>query len=248
MNFSVKVPRSKSDRGQRMLERVKLNGCVVYQSPLLRGLQVPHAFGTRSGDGPIIAKALGIGDRQWVTVRQIHGKRIHIETRAPATDTDAPRCEADAVVLQRPDAVTRVLTADCVPILLASTDGKTVAAIHAGWRGLKQRVIAEAVDALAAPFIAAIGPSISVQRFEVGPEVAEQFDDRFIRHDLGSRPHIDLRAICHATLRDLGAQAIDTTDRCTYLHRDEFFSHRRDVTHHGEETTGRMANVIAPMA
>ena len=246
MTFSVTVKRSMSHRGVRMLERVKLPECVVYQSPLLRGLKVPHGFGTRAGDGPMIARALGLGSRHWVTVRQVHGKRAYIEDHAPPTDTDAPRCEADAVVLRRADGVTRVLTADCVPILLASTDGRSVAAIHAGWRGLTQRVIAEAVDALASPFVAAIGPSISVQRFEVGPEVAEQFDPRFVRLDLGSRPHLDLRAVCHATLLDLGAQAIDTTDRCTYLHRDEFFSHRRDVTHHGNETTGRMASVIAP--
>ncbi|MEM1355422.1 MAG: peptidoglycan editing factor PgeF [Planctomycetota bacterium] len=229
-----------------MLERVKLHDCVVYQSPLLRGLGVPHAFGTRAGDAPVLAKALGLASHRWVTVRQVHGKRVHQEDRVPVNDHDDPRGEADAVVLRRADGVTRILTADCVPILLASTDGRAVAAVHAGWRGLTQHVIAEAVNTLASPFIAAIGPSISAARFEVGPEVAEQFDPRFIRSDLGSRPHIDLRAVCHATLHNLGAQAIDTTDRCTYLHRDDFFSHRRDVTHHGNPTTGRMASVIAP--
>jgi len=140
--------------------------------------------------------------------------------------------------------VTRILTADCVPILLASADGKKVAAVHAGWRGLVSGVVTEAVDALACRFVAAIGPCIGVQRFEVGEEVAEQFDPRFVRRDLGCRPHVDLRAAAYALLQDLGASQIDKTDRCTAHHEQEFFSHRRDVTQRGLETTGRMSSVI----
>lgn len=228
-----------------MLERVKLADCVVYQSPLLRGMGIPHGFGTKLGDEAALLAALNLADRHRVTVRQVHGNRVHVEDHAPARDDGQPRCEADAVILARPDAYTHILTADCVPVLLASADGKTVAAVHAGWRGLHAKVLAQAVDALAQPFVAAIGPCISVQRFEVGDEVAQHFDPRFVRRDLGSRPHVDLRAAAHAQLHLLGAQAIDTTDRCTYLNRDTFYSHRRDVTHHGGETTGRMSSVIA---
>ncbi|MBX2852688.1 MAG: polyphenol oxidase family protein, partial [Phycisphaeraceae bacterium] len=134
---------------------------------------------------------------------------------------------------------------DCVPVLIAAADGKAVAAVHAGWRGLLSGVVAEAADALAAGFVAAIGPCISVKRFEVGEEVAERFDQRFVRRDLGSRPHVDLRAAVHAQLHRLGAQQIDTTDRCTAEHEDEFYSYRRDVTQRQLESTGRMASVIA---
>lgn len=228
-----------------MLERIKLAGCVLYQSPLLRAMDIPHGFGTKLGDEADLLAALNLADRPCVTVRQVHGNQVHVEDHAPARDNDQPRCDADAIILARPDAYTRILTADCVPVLLASADGKTVAAVHAGWRGLHAKVLAEAVDALAQPFVAAIGPSICVQRFEVGDEVAQHFDARFVRRDLGARPHVNLRAAAHAQLHRLGAQAIDTTDRCTYLHRDTFYSHRRDVTHHGGETTGRMSSIIA---
>lgn len=227
-----------------MLYRWANEGVVVYRSWLLDELGVPHAFGTRQGDDQAIAAAIGLAGRLLVTVRQVHGHTVHQEDQAPVSDT-LPRCDADAVVLTRPDAVTRILTADCVPILFASTDGKAVAATHAGWRGLLSGVIEQTVDTLASPFIAAIGPCISVNRFEVGEEVAEQFDPRFVRRGLGSRPHVDLRAAVYEALQRLGAKEIDTTDRCTAHHEEEFFSHRRDVTHRGDETTGRMASVIA---
>jgi len=227
-----------------MLYRWEHAGVVAYRSPVLDALNVPHAFGTRQGDDQAIAKALGLDDRVWVTVRQVHGKAVHVEDHKPLADSSGPRCDADAVVLSRSDAVTRIITADCVPILLASKDGKTVAAIHAGWRGLVSGVITTAVNTLSANFVAAIGPCIGVKRFEVGEEVAERFDQRFVRRDLGSRPHVDLRAATHAVLYDLGASQIDTTDQCTAENIDTFFSHRRDVTQRGQETTGRMASVI----
>ena len=223
-----------------MLYRWEQSGVVLYRSPVLDALDIPHGFGTKQGDDLAIANALNLADRDWVRVRQVHGHAVHL----PDTTDRTHACDADAVVLCRPDRVTRILTADCVPILLAASDGSAVAAIHAGWRGLLSGVVAEAVDALETRFVAAIGPSISVKRFEVGQEVAEQFDPRFVRRDLGSRPHVDLRAAVHAQLHRLGAQQIDTTDRCTAEHEDEFYSYRRDVTQRQLESTGRMASVI----
>jgi hypothetical protein len=230
-----------------MLYRSPIDDVVIYRSPALDALGIPHGFGTRQGDDRAIAQALGIGERAWVTVRQVHGHAVYVEDHAPAGDPALPRCDADAIVLHRPDGVARILTADCVPILLASTDGRSVAAVHAGWRGLVSGVIAEAVDALAKPFVAAVGPCIGVNRFEVGEEVAERFDPRFVRRDLGPRPHVDLRAAAHAIVRDLGARQIDTTDRCTAGDEADFFSHRRDVTRRRAQTTGRMASVIGPV-
>jgi hypothetical protein len=224
-----------------MLYRWEQSGVVIYRSPVLDALDIPHGFGTRQGDDQAIASALKLADREWVRVRQVHGHAVHL----PENGVRPHLCDADAVVLRRPDRVTRILTADCVPILLAAADGSAVAAIHAGWRGLLSGVVAEAVDALETRFVAAIGPSISVKRFEVGEEVAQQFDQRFVRRDLGSRPHVDLRAAVHTQLHRLGARQIDTTDRCTAEHEGEFFSYRRDVTQRQLESTGRMSSVIA---
>ena len=224
-----------------MLYRWEQGDVVLYRSPVLDAMGIPHGFGTKQGDDIAIAQALNLIDRQWVRVRQVHGHAVHLPD-----GSGSPRlsCDADAVVLRDAGQVTRILTADCVPILLAATDGSAVAAVHAGWRGLLSGVVAEAVDALETRFVAAIGPCIGVKRFEVGEEVAERFDPRFVRRDLGSRPHVDLRAAVHALLHGLGAQQIDTTDRCTAEHEDEFFSYRRDVTQRQLESTGRMSSVI----
>lgn len=225
-----------------MLYRWDHQGVVAYRSPQLDALGVPHAFGTKQGDDQAIAEALNLADREWVRVRQVHGPAVHLPKKG-----DSPRliCDADAVVLRDHEQMTRVITADCVPILLAATDGSAVSAVHAGWRGFVSGVVNQAVDALETNFIAAIGPCIGVKRFEVGEEVAKRFDARFVRRDLGSRPHVDLRAAVHALLHDLGVQQIDTTDRCTAEHEDEFFSYRRDVTQRQLESTGRMSSVIA---
>lgn len=225
-----------------MLYRWEQGDVAIYRSPVIDALDIPHGFGTRQGDDVAIANALNLGDRDWVRVRQVHGHAVHLASQGDNSSSSA--CDADAVVLRDAGQVTRILTADCVPILLAAADGSAVSAIHAGWRGLLSGVVAQAVDAMETRFVAAIGPCIGVKRFEVGEEVAERFDPRFVRRDLGSRPHIDLRAAVHALLHDLGAQAIDTTDRCTAEHRDEFYSYRRDVTRRQLESTGRMASVI----
>lgn len=238
-----------------MLYRWQQDDVVLYRSPVLDALGVPHGFGTRQGDEHAAASALDLSHHTRVIVRQVHGVAVHVEASSSVNNGDSPyfdgqgdtpRCDADAIVLARPDAYARILTADCVPVLLASADGRSVAAVHAGWRGLVAGVIERAADALASPLVAAIGPCISAAHFEIGPEVAERFDDRFVRLDLGEKPHIDLRAAVHDRLTRLGAGRIDTTDRCTYAHEADFFSHRRDVTHRGMDTTGRMLSLIAP--
>lgn len=224
-----------------MLYRWEQQGVVIYRSPVLDALNIPHGFGTRHGDDAAIANSLHLADRDWVRIRQVHGHVVHLPSNVGSSHQG---CDADAVVLRDRQQVTRILTADCVPILLAATDGSVVAGIHAGWRGLLSGVIAEAVGAMASGFVAAIGPCISVKRFEVGEEVAQRFDQRFVRRDLGSRPHVDLRAAAFAMLQRLGAQSIDTTDRCTAEHEDDFYSYRRDVTQRQLESTGRMSSVI----
>ena len=233
-----------------MLYRWERDGVVVYRSPVLDGVGVPHAFGTRLGDADAIAGVLGCSAYERVIVRQVHGQAVYIDSAAegaPAERTEAPRCDADAVVVRRPGALARILTADCVPILLATTDGRAVAAVHAGWRGLVAGVIQAAVAALDAPFVAAVGPAISAAHFEVGDEVADQFEPRFVQRGPGPRPHVDLPAAACSVLNSSGAELIDATDRCTYAD-EAFFSHRRDVTHRGAGTTGRMASVIGVCA
>jgi YfiH family protein len=260
------------------------DGLRFYASPLLERLGVPHAFSTRAGGvspAPFDTLNLGIaGDaairdssdnleenyrrlraavgcaghgRCWVT--QVHGADVCAIHPGAAFENGA---RADALVSDDPTRVLSVKYADCVPLLLASADGRAVAAIHAGWRGLIAGVLRAAVQQLektaAAPasaFVAAIGPCIGFDAFEVGPEVLAAFKNRMgaaaapIRAGRAGKGHVDLRQAALTELQSAGLSLdrIDTTDRCTFAHPEEFFSHRRDGN-----ATGRMAAIISPAA
>jgi hypothetical protein len=243
-----------------VLERLQTeSGLVAYRSPFLASLGVPHLFTTRVG-GPAadldlgsdadlarVGRLAGRAAAPVVSVRQVHGATV-IEL-APNALPD-PAAEADGLVSARGDVFVAVHVADCVPVLLAREDGRRVAAVHAGWRGLVAGVLPRALSVLGPGRVrAAIGPCLSLARFEVGPEVAAAFEEVGLAHTIHAghreRPHIDLRAAAAAQLAAGGVTELDTTDRCTYEHAAEFYSYRRDVTHGGAGRTGRLVALIA---
>jgi hypothetical protein len=260
-----------------MLEAVVVRGVTFYRSPLLTRVGVPHAFSTRVGgvsDGPFaslnlgnpstgdlrdpatnidenwrrLAGASGIGDRPIRRVSQVHGCGV-IDADAR---TDLSTTTADAIVTRDSSCAAAVRIADCVPILLSSDDGKAVAAVHAGWRGVVAGVLPATLRHMrrhgASNIIAAIGPCIGFDAFEVGPEVVTTFENLFpsnppVNLNENGKGRIDLRDAVRRQLLDAGVtpENIDTTDRCTVRDADEFFSHRRDAG-----LTGRLAAAIAP--
>ena len=174
-----------------------------------------------------------------VWLNQVHGVQV---VRA----ADGPPQEADAVISDgRPIGV---LTADCLPVLLCSTAGKEIAALHCGWRSLAGGIVANTVSAMNSnpgDLIAWLGPAISQPAFEVGPEVREAFlagvDDAaacFEQNERG-RWHADLYALARRYLAASGIAQVFGGGLCTRADSESFFSYRRD----GE--TGRMATVIA---
>jgi YfiH family protein len=192
-----------------------------------------------------LEEAVRLPDRRRVWVHQVHGNGVRIARDASFENG----CQGDAIISDDATAYLMVRVADCVPILLVTPDGTAVAAIHAGWRGAVAQVVPEAVRALAmfaeisaTQIIAAIGPCIARDAFEVGPEVVAEFIGRFGESPSWANRHVDLPEAVATQLRTSGipTSQIDRTDRCTSRDRDEFFSHRRD---HG--ITGRMAAVIA---
>jgi hypothetical protein len=243
-----------------MLERFEdADGFVGYRSPLLASLQVPHLFTTRIGSqrreldlGRLdsrtrdrLRRAAGAGDVRFVRVHQVHGAQVFVV--APG-ELSADGAHADALVTERGDVLIGVHVADCVPVLLARGDGRRVAAVHAGWRGIVAGVIPRALgvlgDVLGAGAVAALGPCISESAFEVGPEVAASFAraglESAVRERPGRRPHVDLRAAAEEQLRTGGVRLVDSTNGCTYRDAGEFYSYRRDVTHGGRGSTGRL--------
>lgn len=154
---------------------------------------------------------------------------------------------ADASVATAPGRVCAILTADCLPVLFCDLEGTTVAAAHAGWRGLAGGVLGATVAAMRVPpsrLIAWLGPAIEPAAFEVGAEVLEQFVARdpahahaFERNECG-RWQADLYALARGELRRLGLERCYGGGFATFADSARFFSYRRD------KRTGRMATLI----
>jgi YfiH family protein len=193
-------------------------------------------------------RAIGCERRQRSFVHQVHGASVL--RVAPEAGFSNGAC-ADAMITADASRLLAIRVADCVPLLVSSDDGAVVAAIHAGWRGVVAGIVGNAINAMnIAPgrLVAAIGPCIGFDSFEVGSEVMHEFtrallDDAPLRKHAGdaNKGFVDLRAAVRLQLRHAGLSddRIDTTDRCTFRDADEFFSHRRD-----RGVTGRMAAMI----
>jgi len=177
-------------------------------------------------------------------LRQVHGTRVLDDDG----DAGAP---ADAAVSRRPGVACAILTADCLPVLFCSADGRVVAAAHAGWRGLADGVLEATIAAMAVDpgeITAWLGPAIGPRAFEVGPEVRAAFEagwpgdraslDAAFRPGREDRLHADLHALAGARLAAAGVTACSRDARCTASDPGRFYSFRRD----GE--TGRMVSLI----
>lgn len=134
------------------------------------------------------------------------------------------------------------LTADCVPVAVARDKRPALALLHAGWRGLLDGVIAAGVAAIGAGGRAAIGPAIGRCCYEVGPDVAEPFEQRFGAGVRRGRS-VDLWSATELALRDAGVTSIERFDVCTSCHPELFFSHRRDGGVTGRQ--GVIGHVVA---
>jgi YfiH family protein len=130
------------------------------------------------------AAALSARELPFITLRQFHSDMIHVASAPPASADEAR--QADALATRVPELLLGVQTADCVPILLADTRRRAVAAIHAGWRGTLARIAVKAMGRMRMEFgtrpadvVAALGPAIGRCCYEVGPEVAQAFATQF---------------------------------------------------------------------
>ncbi len=186
-----------------------------------------------------VAQAGGYRPQTLRRVRQVHrGDVLRATSLREAS-------EADGLWCAREDGLTvAVSTADCVPLLLCDRAGRVAAAVHSGWRSTVVGIAATAVAALAvdpSTLLAAIGPCIEQPAFEVGPEVAEQFDAAFVDRTSYAKPHVDLVGVVTAQLRRAGlaAENIERVGACTHARADRYFSYRRDGA-----GTGQMMSFI----
>ncbi|HEX7322305.1 MAG TPA: peptidoglycan editing factor PgeF [Mycobacterium sp.] len=207
-------------------------------------------LGDHVGDDPAavaanrsrLAAATGLGADRVVWMNQVHGERVEV--------VDGPRGAAvdgtDALVTAVPGLALAVVTADCVPVLMADARAGVVAAVHAGRVGAQRGVVVRALEAMLEigahpPDISVLlGPAVSGANYEVPAAMADDVEATLP----GSRtttsagtPGLDLRAGIVRQLRALGVGAIDVDSRCTVADPD-LFSHRRAAP------TGRLASLV----
>lgn len=157
----------------------------------------------------------------------------------------------DALITDVPHVCIGVSTADCIPLLLYDPEHQATAAIHAGWRGTVARIAQKAVKSMQIAYqtnpsklLAAIGPGISLEHFEVGDEVYQTFVEagfnmeKIARHK--TKWHIDLPFCNQLQLQEAGVQPanIQSTGICTYAQNNDYFSARKQGINSGRIFTG----------
>ncbi|UVO14456.1 peptidoglycan editing factor PgeF [Mycobacterium sp. SVM_VP21] len=207
-------------------------------------------LGDHVGDDPAavatnrarLAKATGLGPDRLVWMNQVHGDHVVVVDGPRDTPIDA----TDALVTGVPRLAMAVVTADCVPVLMADARAGVVAAVHAGRVGAQHGVVARALEFMLAAGARAgdvsvlLGPAVSGLHYEVPAELADEVEAALP----GSRTvtsagtvGLDLRAGIARQLRGLGVESIDADPRCTAADA-KLFSHRRDGL------TGRLASLV----
>ncbi|BAU82609.1 hypothetical protein SLA_1671 [Streptomyces laurentii] len=190
------------------------------------------------------AEGLGLDPARVVWMNQVHGADV-AEVDGPwATDREIPR--VDALVTSRPGLALAVLTADCVPVLLADPVAGVVAAAHAGRPGMVAGVVPAAVEAMRkrgadpARIVARTGPAVCGRCYEVPAsmraEVAAVEPAAYAETSWGT-PAVDVAAGVRAQLERLGVRDVADAGVCTLESRDHY-SYRRD------RTTGRLAGYV----
>ena len=200
-----------------------------------------------------LAQALHVNPQQFVFPRQVHGDRVEI-VNEPMEFADIP--DTDALITNMQGICICVQTADCVPILLFDPKQKVVAAIHAGWRGTVNKIAAKTIQRMQQQYgcepknlLAAIGPSISPDVYEVGEDVIHLIRDNFSNHDQlltisanRNKLSLNLWAANRTILEDVGLckNKIEVMGCCSYTMSSDYYSARRDGAETGRMVTGVM--------
>jgi YfiH family protein len=249
-------------------------------------IKVPHGFFTRRGGlsaGPYAslncslssqddrqnvlenraraARSLDTDPANLLGLTQVHGIDVVTATEPWAAGQGE---KADAMVTNRPGLALGIITADCAPVLFADATGTIVGAAHAGWRGAVAGVLEATIAAMttlgasADQITAAVGPCITQESYEVGPDLRDAVlahapaDAVFFapgcRED---RWQFDLPGYCAARLRQAGVGHVIVTGVDTLANEDRFFSHRRRTLAQSRSAKagpiGHQISVIRPL-
>ena len=218
--------------------------------------------GYGSGDDPEavrenrarVTAACGLSPTALCTAYQVHSAEALVVTE-PWAREDAPR--VDAMATATPGLALAILTADCVPVLMADREAGVIGAAHAGWRGALKGILEAAVEAMLGlgarsnEIRAVIGPAIGAASYEVGPEFPAPFlvrrpedEDLFAPAKRDGHFLFDLTGYVARRLSGLGLAAVEATGGDTCAETGRYFSYRRSV-HRGEPDYGRNISIVA---
>ncbi|HRI59902.1 MAG TPA: peptidoglycan editing factor PgeF, partial [Saprospiraceae bacterium] len=204
-------------------------------------------LGKNTGDAPAniaenrrrFCTALGFSPVQMAWSKQVHADQIRLVTEPGGAEG------FDALVTNRPGILLAVSVADCTPVLIFDRGNNAIGAVHSGWPGTVASLVEKTLQRMAAEFgtkgqdcYAYVGTCIDECSFEVGEEVAVQFDAGFKRFDTGrGKFMVDLKKANTAQLLAFGVpeNQIETSPYSTVLNNEDYFSHRKE-----KGTTGRM--------
>ncbi len=243
-------------------------------SPILTNLKIRHGFFTRNGGcssgiyaslncGPgsddipenirknrqTILSALDPKATRLCGLHQVHSNIVHYLEKL-WDDDELPK--GDAVVSRQRNIALGILTADCAPVLFADPENGVIAAAHAGWKGALAGIIEHTVRVMCqkgaelSQIIAVVGPCITQENYEVGPEFVENFSDhqRFFINSFNKNHYLfDLKGFILSQLKMTGLEKITALANDTYGDEDNFFSYRRS-THRNEKDYGRQISAI----
>jgi YfiH family protein len=157
--------------------------------------------------------------------------------------------DTDALVTDKRNLFLTVQTADCFPVFLVEPQKRVIALIHAGWRGLVQDIVRHTIELMTTNLavnpqmiLAAIGPGLQAECFEVNADVYQKFPEKFrFSHRENSKRYIDLSGFIKEELMTYGVRNdfIEVSDQCSMCREDLFFSYRRDG-----EKSGRMMGIL----
>jgi len=165
---------------------------------------------------------VGADPQRFAMNRQVHGAIVN---RARSGERGTP---GDGLWTDEQHLPMLKVTADCLPIALARTNGRPgLALLHAGRLGLLEGIVAAGVAELGGSVVAIVGPGIGPCCYEVGAEILDVYRARYGATVVRGR-NLDIRAAAEQSLRDAGVTAIEHVDLCTSCNPDKFFSHRRD--------------------
>ncbi|ASI97305.1 peptidoglycan editing factor PgeF [Vibrio rotiferianus] len=204
-------------------------------------------LGAHVGDDPSIVEK----NRAWLAqqanmpsapiwLNQTHSTVV-AQMSAPTTQV----LDADGVFTSASNVVCSAMTADCLPVLLTNTQGTQVAAVHAGWRGLANGIVENALELFSGEVMAWLGPAIGPQAFEVGEDVLQAFVDfdsqahqAFTPRDVEGKWLADMSKLATQRINKLGITQVFDSGLCTFQDKEDFYSYRRDGV------TGRQATFI----